>query len=37
VKLALITGWHLEYVDGLGYEDSEALLQIYDAEHFVGE
>ncbi len=35
VKLAIITGWTFDVIDGLGYEDGEVLLQVWDAEHFV--
>lgn len=32
VEIALLTGWTLEYIDGLGTVDSDAILQIYEAK-----
>jgi len=37
VKLALITGWPMEYIDDLGYFDYESILQIHEAENYVEE
>jgi len=31
-KLALLTGWTFEYIETLGLLNSEAILQIYEAE-----
>lgn len=31
-RLATLTGWTIEYIKGLGFFDTEALLQIWDAE-----
>jgi len=35
VKIALLTGWTMDYIEGLGMVDSEAILQVYEAENYV--
>ena len=32
VKIAMLTGWTLEYIDALGCEDETAILEIHEAE-----
>lgn len=32
VKVALLTGWTLDYIDGLGLVDSDAVLQVAEAD-----
>jgi hypothetical protein len=31
-KLAMLTGWTLEYIDGLGAVDASIVLEVYEAE-----
>lgn len=34
-KLAMITGWSLEYIDYLGCEDEASILEVYEAEQYI--
>lgn len=35
-KIAMLTGWTLEYIDALGCEDEASILEVFEAEQHIG-